>query len=67
MKLSRRARGIFALGLLLVFLFLLWPLVAVVMLVLLALVATIRRILQSRHHSCPTTPSEEPPGGTHPS
>lgn len=64
MKLSRRASGLFALGLLLVVLFLLWPLVSVVMLVLLALVATIRRVLQSRHHSRPTTGSEASRGRT---
>ena len=67
MKLSRRASGLFALGLLLVVLFFLWPLVAGAMFVLLALVAATRRVIQSQHQARPATHSEEPPGGTHPS
>ena len=51
MKLGRQARSLFALGLLLVILLLLWPLVGVAMIVVLTLVAALRHWGQTRPRS----------------
>jgi hypothetical protein len=48
MKLGGQAKGLFALGLLLVILLLLWPLVGVAMMVVLTLVAALWHGVQTR-------------------
>lgn len=51
MKLSRHARGLFALALALVVLLLLWPLVGVAMIVVLAVVTGSKRAVKSSRRS----------------